>query len=1336
MRPAILSRQLSSVLLLGVAPVACAAPVITEVLAKNTSGLTDSDGARPDWIEVHNPAATAQDMSGYALTDDPADRKKWLFPAGAAIPPGGYIVVFASGKDRLVAGRPLHTSFSLDADGEYLALFAPSAGAALSEFAPAFAAQQANVSWGMLNADAAAGFGFFKTPTPGAANNPATSPAGLVTFSLTSRTFSTATLQVSLSTASSSAIIRYTTNRSEPTLSSPVYSGTPLSIASSTRLRARAFETGRPEGPVSSETFLKINTAAASFSSTLPIVVTTTWGASVPATDTQVPAHLMIFEPRPESGNSARLTALPRISAPCILERRGSSTAGAEKYSMKLETRDESGGGSALPILGMSRDADWVMHAPYEYDRSLMHNDLIFRISNEAGRYAPRTRFVEHFHDTTSDAGTISGALTGSVDYFGVYSFMEKITRGNDRVDVERLTAAAITLPNVQGGYMFKVDRLDPGDNGIGPLSGQSFGGVGQLGWVYPKERANDPALVVTTAQSNYLRGAVGAYWAALSGQAFMDPQNGYVAHIDVGAAVDHHLLNVAAKNVDALRLSAHWHKPRFGKLTSGPLWDFDRAQGSTDGRDLIPNTWRGDNGDLGTDFFHYPWYTEMFRDPNFWQAWIDRLHDLRRGPLETACVHQVIDSFAAELNPGNTANTPAKRNIARWNSPRGTSASTPGTNGTYSGEVQWLKNWWAARLNFMDGQFTRPPVSGVASGPVPAGTAIALSSLSLSRSGATIYYTTNGTDPRPMATAPLGSGPVVVTQSTLIDEVHPVRAIVPTSVSTSGPSGVEWMTAGFDDSAWFANAAGAINGVGYDDATAAGTVDFLPHIGLRWNSNGATVLPANATNTMRALTTPQLAGNQSCYLRLVFNATAEQRSQISGDNKLLLKLRYDDGFIAWLNGSVDPVAMANQPFTFPAVTYSSAASGVRTDSDAVIYRDFDITAQAGALVTGTNVVAIQGLNAGLASPDFLFQAKLVVSGPLGSVSPVGQTYTAPISVNGPLQITARTFDPASPSDPPSLSSNGPGTVPNGSGWSGPVRLYYFPGAVAASAANLRLSEIHYHPPPPTAAEIGAGFERSNDFEFLRLTNTGSVPVDLTGITFTSGVTFTSAAGLHNWLPAGQSVVIVENTAGFTSRYGDTFTLLGEYTGELDDAGETIELRDKAGALIASVAYDDEAPWPAAADSGHSLVFNGSDPTVPTKWSASIDPGGTGATTYARWAARHFPSQIAPTRAADTDSDGYSNFEEYAFATDPVNLTASRTALLPAGSVRGIAVRHRSATDLVWTLETSTSLTNWLAHPVQPESRNSHPDGTDTSVWLAPVIGGGKQFLRVRATRP
>lgn len=123
------------------------APEITEFMAENDGALTDGDGAASDWIEIANPASTAADLANWALTDDPAVPLKWRFPA-VTIPAGGSLVVFASGKNRAVAGAELHTNFSLDADGEYLALVRPD-GTVAGAFAPAFPPQRAGASFGI-----------------------------------------------------------------------------------------------------------------------------------------------------------------------------------------------------------------------------------------------------------------------------------------------------------------------------------------------------------------------------------------------------------------------------------------------------------------------------------------------------------------------------------------------------------------------------------------------------------------------------------------------------------------------------------------------------------------------------------------------------------------------------------------------------------------------------------------------------------------------------------------------------------------------------------------------------------------------------------------------------------------------------------------------------------------------------------------------------------------------------------------------------------------------------------------------------------------------------------
>jgi hypothetical protein len=120
--------------------------IITEFLADNSGGLTDEDGDSPDWIELYNSSVGAVNLNGWYLTDDTNDLTKWSFPA-TNLNASSFMIVFASGKDRRVPGANLHTSFSLDAGGGYLALVKPDGTNIATQFN--YPAQRANFSYGL-----------------------------------------------------------------------------------------------------------------------------------------------------------------------------------------------------------------------------------------------------------------------------------------------------------------------------------------------------------------------------------------------------------------------------------------------------------------------------------------------------------------------------------------------------------------------------------------------------------------------------------------------------------------------------------------------------------------------------------------------------------------------------------------------------------------------------------------------------------------------------------------------------------------------------------------------------------------------------------------------------------------------------------------------------------------------------------------------------------------------------------------------------------------------------------------------------------------------------------
>ena len=122
--------------------------VINEFMAANAQVHFDEDDDSSDWLEIYNPTDAAVDLDGWYLTDDREDLAKWEFP-DVTLAQDEYLVVFASQKDRHVAGSELHTNFKLTQDGEYLALVDSDAVTVVHEYAPGYPKQFDETSYGL-----------------------------------------------------------------------------------------------------------------------------------------------------------------------------------------------------------------------------------------------------------------------------------------------------------------------------------------------------------------------------------------------------------------------------------------------------------------------------------------------------------------------------------------------------------------------------------------------------------------------------------------------------------------------------------------------------------------------------------------------------------------------------------------------------------------------------------------------------------------------------------------------------------------------------------------------------------------------------------------------------------------------------------------------------------------------------------------------------------------------------------------------------------------------------------------------------------------------------------
>jgi hypothetical protein len=284
----------------------------------------------------------------------------------------------------------------------------------------------------------------------------------------------------------------------------------------------------------------------------------------------------------------------------------------------------------------------------------------------------------------------------------------------------------------------------------------------------------------------------------------------------------------------------------------------------------------------------------------------------------------------------------------------------------------------------------------------------------------------------------------------------------------------------------------------------------------------------------------------------------------------------------------------------------------------------------------------------------------------------------------------------------------------------------------AATAAenitwNLRMTEIMYHPSPPTPAEAAQGYVE-DDFEWFELLNDSDAPMDLTGCWW-SGIGFDFPAPGGPVLAPGQRVVVAGHPHAFALRHGAQIPLLAWTihpfrTGRLSNGGEGLALHAPDGTQVFWISYND---FTAADDGGgHTLdaestgsMFRQSVHGTDRTWSASRLAGGTpgqagvphASLTFAAWQPTVFSAAQMDNISisgdnADPDSDGLTNRQEYLFGSPPLTAGGHPLQITSAGSVNGVRKIQ-------------------LTFPVNPRAQSGQVNlellPADTATWLGGV---------------
>jgi len=408
---------------------------------------------------------------------------------------------------------------------------------------------------------------------------------------------------------------------------------------------------------------------------------------------------------------------------------------------------------------------------------------------------------------------------------------------------------------------------------------------------------------------------------------------------------------------------------------------------------------------------------------------------------------------------------------------------------------------------------------------------------LGISAEGAA-YYTLDGSDPRLPGG---GINPAALRvepgeERVLFDGNATSHYFVPTSTNGGSQLQTTWTFPNFDDSGWAVGSAGIgfDRGTGYEDVYATDVESAFFDV------------------------------NASIYTRTEF--TVEDPNDLIGLN---LRVKYDDGYMLWLNGT--RIILRNAPTL--RYGYNSAAASERPDAQALQFEFVSLTNFKHLLAPGRNVIAVQAMNRSLNDEDFLFVPELFT---------IRQSEAAYLTLNESTTVRARTLI--------------------GNQWSAEVRADF------ELPSPLRVTEIMYN---PAAAPAGSPYAGS-DFEFIELQNIGARPLPLSGYEIREGVEFTF--GDYTLAP-GAYVVVVNSRDAFQSRYGDGIAIAGEFDGNLSNSGERLQLTSPPNVLVQDFTFSDN--WYATTD-GAGLSLTIRDTSSPLEswnakdaWKASSRAGGT-----------------------------------------------------------------------------------------------------------------------------
>jgi len=373
---------------------------------------------------------------------------------------------------------------------------------------------------------------------------------------------------------------------------------------------------------------------------------------------------------------------------PATIKYRGNSSfTGSDKkpFAIRpLKTWNLNSDKDKVKIMGMGKDNDWTLLAPWE-DKSYMRDVLTMEVARGGNSFVSNMKFCEVYLD---------GA------YRGIYLMSERPTKGKNRLNLNDVGA---DNGDMTGDFHVEIDRNDEDHYYTSKhhpvmVNGNEVTGK-NITYQYKEPEYDDFTSLPSGAEAAEEQ-TIDDMENAFASSNYKDTETGYRAYIDVSSFIDFEITQEFSNNIDGYRLSSPLYKYSKTHAQSlgtnakwkTALWDFNIAYGNVSYYSPNSDVWRYEANDYmyyaDNQLIPFFWY-KLMNDASYVKELKARWAVVREANYAGSYITNKIDSLQSVL----TANGALTRDNKAWSN----------HFGTLSSEVSTLKNFITNRLSFLD---------------------------------------------------------------------------------------------------------------------------------------------------------------------------------------------------------------------------------------------------------------------------------------------------------------------------------------------------------------------------------------------------------------------------------------------------------------------------------------------------------------------------------------------------------------------------------------------------------------------------------------------------------